>query len=264
MKVYIAMDSEGSACVVGDARPDGRTGPWQFEYARRRITEEAAAAVEGARQAGATDIVVHDVGFMRGHAPGGLIMHYDELPRGIRIALGVAPIKSVCDTTFDAAFLIGHHARAGVPTGVMAHSFSMVSIDRITLNGREIGEIGIESLQIGAFGVPVVFVGADEDGTREAREWLGDIEVAATKKGLGYHGAVSLHPADACDLIRSCAARAIERLDEFKPLHIAPPYEMEIVTRSEEAAEMRVKRHGAKRVGPRTVIKRTNDPLELW
>ena len=128
----------------------------------------------------------------------------------------------------------------------------MVSIDRITLNGREIGEIGIESLQSGAFGVPVVFVGADEDGTREAREWLGDIEVAATKKGLGYHGAVSLHPADACDLIRSCAARAIERLDEFKPLHIAPPYEMEIVTRSEEAAEMRVKRHGAKRVGPRT------------
>lgn len=264
MKVYIGIDSEGSACVVGDPRSDGRTGPWQFEYARHRITEETTAAVEGARQAGATDIVVHDIGFMRGHAPGGLIMHYDSLPRGIRIALGIAPIKHVCDSSFDAAFLIGHHARAGVPSGVMAHTFSMVSIDRLTLNGREIGEIGIEALQIGSFGVPIVFVSADEDGTREAGEWLGDIEVAATKKGLSSHGAISLHPADACDLIRSKAVRAIERINEFKPFHIDPPYELEILTRSEEAAEMRVKRHNAERIGPRTVIIRTNNPLELW
>ena len=46
------------------------------------------------------------------------------------------------------------------------------------------------------------------------------------------------------------AARAIERVEEFKPLHIDPPYELEIVTRSEEAAEMRVKRHNAERGDP--------------
>ncbi len=264
MKVYIGVDSEGEACVVGQPGVAGETGPWQFEYCRRRATEEASAAVEGARKAGATEIVVHDQGFMRGYAPGGTIMHYDLLPRGIRIAQGAIPIQKVVDKTFDAAMLVGFHARAGVPTGVMAHTFSMVSIEKIEMNGREIGEIGIESLIIGAFGVPVVMVAGDEDATNEAREWLGDIEVAPVKKGFGYHQAISLHPADANELIRVKAERALQRLREFKPFKLSPPYEMKITTRSEEGAEMRVKRHNGERIGPRTVLKRTNDPMELW
>lgn len=266
MKVYILVDTEGEACVVGHGPGGAKTGSWQFEYVRRRATAEATAAVEGAREGGATDIVVHDAGFLRGHSPGGLILHYDDLPRGIRIAQGVAPIRQVCDSSFDAAFLIGHHARFGVEDGVMSHTFSMVSLNHLHLNGREIGEIGIESLQIGVFGVPVVMVSGDEAGCREAKQWLGDIEVAPTKKGLAYHGAISLHPADADDLIRKGAARAIERTraGEFKPLKIDPPYELQIETRGEEAAEMRVKRHHAERTGPCTVVKRTSDPLELW
>ena len=60
MKVYILTDSEGQACVTRER--DARTvyGPWQGEYIRRRATEETAAAIEGAREAGATGILVHD------------------------------------------------------------------------------------------------------------------------------------------------------------------------------------------------------------
>lgn len=264
MKVYIGVDSEGEACVVGEPGQGGETGPWQFEYCRRRATEEATAAVEGARKAGATDIVVHDQGFMRGYAPGGTILHYDLLPRGIRIALGAIPVQKVVDSSFDAAMLVGFHARAGVASGVMAHTFSMVSIEKIEMNGKEIGEIGIEAMIMGGFDVPVVMVAGDEDATLEAKEWLGDIEIAPVKKGFGYHQAISLHPADACELIRQKAERALRRLHEFKPLKLPPPYEMKITTRSEEGAEIRVKRHNAERIGPRTVLKRTNNPLELW
>ena len=146
-KVYIAVDSEGAACVVGEPAGDGRIGAWQLDYVRQRATEEATAAVLGARETGATDILVHDVGFLRGYSPVGNVLLYDELPRGTRIALGGAPIKQVAAEGFDAAFLLGHHAMAGDPSGVMAHTFSTVSIASVHLNGQPIGEIGIESLQ---------------------------------------------------------------------------------------------------------------------
>ncbi len=112
MKVYILVDSEGQACITREKGPDRAYGTFQAEYNRRRATEEAAAAVAGAQKAGASDILVHDAGFVRNHTPVGLTLYYDELPRGIRIAMGGSPIKAVAAEGFDAAFLIGHHAMA--------------------------------------------------------------------------------------------------------------------------------------------------------
>ena len=58
LKVYISVDMEGIAGVVtGD-----QLGPTGFEYERARtfMTGEALAAIAGARDAGATEIVVSD------------------------------------------------------------------------------------------------------------------------------------------------------------------------------------------------------------
>jgi len=263
MKVYIAVDSEGSACVVREK--DARTvyGTWQAEYIRKRATAEASAAVEGAREAGADGILVHDVGFIRGATPVGLVLRYDELPRGIRIALGGAPIARVIDSSFDAAILLGHHAMAGTADGVMAHTFSAASIESIRLNGKPVGEIALEALQIGAHGVPVVMVSADEHGCREAGEWLGAIEVAPTKRGLGTHWAVSLHPADACDLIRARTAAALRRLSDFEPFRLPPPYELRVDCFTEEQAKVRAERAGVNLVGAKSFITCAESPLDL-
>ncbi|MGH7504545.1 MAG: M55 family metallopeptidase, partial [Longimicrobiales bacterium] len=58
LKVYISADLEG---VAGAVTPD-QLGPTGFEYARFRefMTDEVLAAIEGAREAGATEIVVSD------------------------------------------------------------------------------------------------------------------------------------------------------------------------------------------------------------
>ena len=263
MKVYIAGDSEGSACVVGQAGEQNGYGTWQAEYIRRRATAEAAAAVEGAREAGATEILVHDVGFIRGSSPGGLVLHYDDLPPGIHIALGGAPIKHVIDSRFDAAMLLGHHAMAGTADGVMAHTFSSVTIEKMVLNGQAIGEIGIEALQIGHFGVPVVMVSADEAGCREAQAWLGEIELAPTKQGLGPHWAISRHPADAAALIRARARTALERLDDFAPLTMDPPYELWTHCYTEEQARARAEIKGGEFVPPRSYVIRTDSCLDF-
>ena len=58
LKVYISVDMEGITGVVSS----DQLGPTSFEYQRARewMTGEALAAIQGARDAGATEIVVSD------------------------------------------------------------------------------------------------------------------------------------------------------------------------------------------------------------
>ena len=211
MKLYICVDSEGQGAITREKDPVSVYGPWQAEYNRRRATDETTACVEAARDAGADEIIVHDCGFIRGVTPGGLTLHYDELPRGIKIVMGGAGLLSVIDETFDGVILLGHHAMAGTPDGVMAHTFSSAEIADMRLNGRSIGEIAMEALQFGSVGVPVIMVSGDDKACSEAKEWLGGIETAPVKHGLGTHQALSLHPKDADDLIRDKTVAAIEK-----------------------------------------------------
>ena len=262
MKVYILVDSEGEACITRELVGE-KLGVFQGEYIRRRATEEAAAAVAGARDAGATDILVHDTGFIRGLTPVGLTLHYDDLPRGIRIALGRAAIGQVAAEGFDAALLVGYHAMAGTEGGVLAHTYSIVTIRDMTLNGRLIGEIGLQALQLGVFGIPVVMVSSDEAGCAEARQWLGQIQCAAVKRGLSAHAAVSLHPQDACDLIRSKAAAAVRRASESSPLTIPGPYELRVRCHTEEQAQTRNAKAGGEFVPPASYVVRSDSPLDL-
>lgn len=264
MKVYIAVDTEGEACITRESSDTAAYGTFQAEYLRTVATREAAAAVEGAREAGADDIVVHDSGFIRGVTPIGMVLRYDDLPRGIRIALGRAFMKEVAAEGFDAAFLLGHHAMADTPGGVMAHTFSPVTIKGMALNGTPIGEIGIESLQLGALGIPVVLVTADGAGCREARDLLGDIELAAVKRGLGLHAAVSLHPDDACDLIRRKARRAVERLGEIAPFRMDGPFELLIECFTGDQARTWAVKLGGEPAGATGCVVRADSPLDLW
>src|SRR5512134_422420 len=58
LKVYISIDMEGIGGVVSSEQ----LGPTGFEYQRARqfMTDELNAAIQGARDAGATEILVAD------------------------------------------------------------------------------------------------------------------------------------------------------------------------------------------------------------
>ena len=212
---------------------------------------------------GADEIIVHDCGFIRGVTPGGLTLHYDQLPRGIKIVMGGAGLLSVIDETFDGVILLGHHAMAGTTNGVMAHTFSSAEIADMRLNGRSTGEIAMEALQFGSVGVPVIMVSGDDKACNEAVEWLGHIETAPVKNGLGTHQALSLHPRDADDLIRDKTVAAIERLGEFSPFTIPPPYALEVECFTEEIADHRATLPLTERTGPRTVVLKTDNVLDF-
>ena len=77
MKVYISADMEGVAGVVNEEqlRPQG----FEFQQFRSFMTAEVNAAIEGAREEGATEIVVSD-----SHGTG-LNLLMDELPQDIQL-----------------------------------------------------------------------------------------------------------------------------------------------------------------------------------
>jgi len=254
MKIYILTDLEG---VAGVARWDqtGRDTPG-YPQAVRLLTEELRACVEGIQSTHPkADIWVWDA-----HGPGAI--DFERFPRGAKL-LSRGPVgpAAYLDSSFDALFFLGQHARAGTEDGNLAHTYSSKSIEHYKINGIEMGEFGCRAALAGSYGVPTVFVSGDDKMMVEARELVAGIYCAQVKVGLGPELALHLAPEDARDLIRSVAADAAAHIADIPPLTIpGPPYEQEIMIwgRSEPLSYIR---RGCERVGPRRFIKRA-DRLE--
>jgi D-amino peptidase len=96
-----------------------------FEESRRLYTEEVNAAVRGALAAGATEIVAVDC-----HGAGGDWTFNSYVPELLhpdcdwvahhRWSRYTELLEKGC----DAALMVGMHARAGTPDGVMCHTIS--------------------------------------------------------------------------------------------------------------------------------------------
>jgi len=177
LKVYISVDMEGIAGVVtGD-----QLGPTGFEYERARafMTGEALAAIAGARDAGATEIVVSD-----SHGNGESLL-IDQFPDDVRIVRSwPRPLMMMegIDSTFSAAVFVGYHASTTSPAGVRAHTISSANLASVSLNGVAMPEAGINAAIAGRFGVPVVFISGDNVAVDETRRLLGDVEGAVVKR----------------------------------------------------------------------------------
>ena len=66
---------------------------------------------------------------------------------------------------FDVALFVGYHARAGHPTGTIAHTFSGRPTET-RLNGRPVGETGLNASVLGQWGIPVGLVAGDDAAAR--------------------------------------------------------------------------------------------------
>jgi len=245
MKLFILTDMEGAAGVYSWDLHVFREGRYH-ELAKQLVTAEVNAAIEGARQGGATEIVVWD-----SHGPGTLNI-LDVLP-GVKIIQGQTQPPHGLDDSFDAFFQTCQHCRPHTENGVLQHAIGG-GVDRFRLNDVEVGEIGLRAALAGHYGVPFVLQTGDTASCNEARELVPEIEVAEVKQGLGEEAAIHLHPTDAGDLIRGKARRAMERVNEIPPLTFKKPYVLRIEYRAECHAAHHVKvREGCERIGPAEV-----------
>lgn len=256
-KVFISVDMEGISGVI-HWEDVSRTGK-DYGLFRKLMTQEANAAVEGALEAGATEILVRDShGSARNILPD-LLRPEAELLRDW--SGGPLSMMEGIDETFDAVIFVGYHARAGTPDAVLKHTMTGRFYD-VELNGIKMPEAGINAFIAGQFGVPVVLVAGDLAITKQARELLGDVETVAVKEGIGK-AAKMLHPQKAQEMIKKKTTQALKRLKDFEPYKPSAPFTMKITYADEEIAHRASWVPGAKRVGDRAVSFTSDDFMEV-
>ena len=257
LKVFISVDMEGVSGVV-DRDQTSATGQ-DYERFRKLMTAEANAAIDGARDAGATHIVVNDShGSHRNllieelHAPAELVSNNIK-PMGMMAGL---------DGSYAAVIFVGYHAKAGSSEGVLAHTGNGSTIADLRVNGRSVGEGGMNIHAAGALGVPVVLVSGDQAAIAEVRELVPNIEGVQVKEAFGTAAARSLRPEEAARLIREGTARAVRRRGEIRAVPAALPVRFEVSFTDSSLALMAEQIPTVERAGPHTVAFAADDYLE--
>jgi len=258
LKVYISADMEGVAGVVtGD-----HLGPGGFEYqkAREWLTAEVNAAIQGARAAGATEILVSD-----SHGNGENIL-LDRLPEDVRLVRSwPRPLMMMegIDASYDAVLFIGYHASTTNPRGVRAHTMSSGNFTAVKLNGVPVPEAAINAAIAGHFDVPVVMISGDDAIAQEATALLGDMETAVLKQALGFHSAVTVTPEVAYRLIEEKARTGLERLSDFRPYRLETPIRVEVSFKNYLPAEILDYLSIVERVDSHTIAFTGEDMVEV-
>jgi D-amino peptidase len=247
---------EGITGVVSNEQ----LSPTGFEYQRFRefMTAEALAAIQGARDAGATEILLSD-----SHGNGQNLL-IERLPADVKVVRSwPRPLMMMqgIDSSFDAAIFIGYHSGTTNSKGVRAHTISSARLTSVELNGRSMSEAGINAAIAGHFGVPVVMISGDDAAVEEARAMIGNLEGAVVKQSLSFHSAVTMTPEAGQALIRQRVAAGLQRRASFKPFVLTAPIRLDVTFKNYRPPEMlaylpiveRISAHAIRYVG-RSII----------
>jgi D-amino peptidase len=251
MKILIAADMEG---VTGVVHWDHVT-PAHAEYPRYRrlMTADVNAAIRGALEGGAEEVIVTD-----GHNAGRNLL-IEELDARARLNAGdPSPFSMVEGVAagVSAAMFVGYHARAGTAQAILSHTWSGRLVAGVWLNGRAVGEIGLNAAVCGHFQVPVIMLSGDQTACAEATELLGGVETAPVKQATSRLAAECLSPQAAQAAIQAAAARAVRRLGQGEappPFRLQAPISLAVELVQPEMADRAMLLPGARRAADKTV-----------
>lgn len=175
MRIYISVDMEGASGVT--RWQDVGTAGQDYQRARSWMTADVNAAVAGARAAGATEFVVEE-----NHGVEMLCnLVLDEIDPDVDVVRGLPrngpTTAAALDDSFDAMFLVAHHAKVGDYPGFCAHTISYGGYTDVRLDGRTVSEGEIFASIAAQNGVPTALITGDDmvaaemkPFTAEARE----------------------------------------------------------------------------------------------
>ncbi|MFC1479242.1 M55 family metallopeptidase [Planctomycetota bacterium] len=219
MKVYIQVDFEGIAGMIewDDYITDTHSAHEKRSRLRHILTDEVNAAVLGAQDAGADEILVWD-----SHGPSNNCnnIYFEDLDPCADIIIGWKGIPSfypLLDDSFDAGLYIGGHAMAGSEHAVLPHT-------KTVLNSIDYGEVGMFAAMCGWFDVPMVFVSGDRTTVEEVQNCVPDVEYVITKESFSPYAARIMAPKRVQKQIREGAEKALQKTDSIKPVQIGPPF----------------------------------------
>ena len=225
MKVLISTDIEGVAGVYHSEQV--RAGNPEYERARLLMTQEANAAIAGAFDAGATEVLVNDShGGFRNMPP-------DLLDSRARVIQGKPRYLSMVagvEEGVDAVCMVGYHSRAQ-GRGILAHTINSFAFAGISLGGEELGEAGLYGALAGEYGVPVVMASGVDVFIAENRPLRAGVEEAlaarAKAKPLVFEGpqSVTLRAQTSALADLFCQWPSFERIDGVTLRFSAPTVE---------------------------------------
>jgi D-amino peptidase len=223
MKVYISSDIEGTAGITH--WDEAEKGHFSYNEIRELMTGEVLAAVEGAIEAGASEILLKDA-----HDTGRNIIS-ERLPACVRIIRGWSghPFSMVqgIEDGFDAVVFTGYHSRAGSETNPLAHTMNLRIVE-LRLNGVPASEFHLHANVAALHGVPAVFLSGDQGICIDAQRLNPAMLTVPVMEGIG-RSTISLAPTLARDRIRAGVARALSGNRGACLMKLAKEHVLEVV-----------------------------------
>jgi len=258
MKVHITADIEGVAVICHDEQGDQKG--MDYDRMRRIMTGEVEAAILGAKEGGADEVLVCDA-----HDTGRNLL-IEELPEDVEVIEGSAydmGMMSGISSDFDASFQIGYHSMRHTHAGVLGHTYTY-SIAELRMNGIVMGEGGLSAAIAGHFGVPVALVSGDALAIAQVRKLVKGFVEVPTKQGVGLYGVRTLTPRKACQMIRQGAKEAVQIATKVKPLVLKRPIRMQVEFERPLMAQYAADIPTVKRKDIKTVTCKAKDIIEAF
>lgn len=252
--IFVITDAEG---IAGVCRQD-LTEPKDAEL-RQLLSGEVNAAVQGFLDGGADEVIVWD-----GHDGSQTLSALTIHPRA-KLLIGALGATMTLERHYSGVAFVGQHPMAGVPGGIMAHSYSSLGIQTMKVNGKVMGEVETRAALAGAFGTPVIFLSGDRAAVDELKAIVPQAETVAVKEGLGRYTCLSLSAEEARARTREQAKRAMAKIGVIQPYRIDGPVTVEIEYTTRNSLPIDAgKRPGAEVLGDRTIRYHGEDFIEAW
>jgi D-amino peptidase len=248
MKVLISADMEG---VTGVTAPDDiQPGTVSYERFRRLFLRDVNAAIAGAFDGGATEVLVNEA-----HDGMRNLLIEDLDDRAQLIAGNHKPFIMMegIDRDVDLVFFVGYHAPTG-EAGVLSHTFSGKGFTDIRLNDETCSEARMNAMLAGSFGVAVGLLTGDQAACADATRYIPGVRTVAVKEQIDRYAAICLPPARTEPMIREAAARACKDARAHSPLVAEPPFRWAVSFTNPSFAQRAALIPSVERVDVRTVV----------
>ena len=264
MRIFVISDMEGVAGITRwEQCGAGQDG---YQEGRKLYTEEINAAVRGAFDGGATEVVVMDChGAGKGYSFNSLV-HADLDPRCEYVVQNEwTEYTGFLEQGCDAALFVAMHAMAGNEKGVLSHTVSGTNWHRLKFNGTEVGETGINAALCGHWNTPVLLVTGDRAVCEEAEALLGPhLKTVAVKEGLERFSARHIAPQRAREMIQEASAQVVSNPPQVPPYDPGKPCEIEVTMNTTDQTEPYQYREGVEILDGRRILSRAGDWWTAW
>ena len=258
MKFFISADMEGISGVATNQQLKTNS---EYQRFRKLMTADVNAAIKGAFNGGATEIVVADG---HGNMSNIIIEELDERARLVSGSNRVMCQLEGIDESFSGIMFVGHHGREGGSDAVISHTLAGICVNEMKVNGVVVGETELNAIIAGSMGIPAIFISGDDQYVAEVQETLPDVEAAVVKRAVDRFSAELIHPKIAQEEICKKAEAAVRKANSIKPLVTEGPITFELQFKGPQQAKMTTTIPLVEQLDPKTIRFTCDDAVTAY